>query len=181
MPERSRPWLLVAIVAMAVDSIGVLPVILTGAMAVQINADIGLRAADIGLVFATYFGAAALLSAPVSRVPDRIGVRRALQVGLAVYLVAFLGMAGLAMSSLALAAGVAVAGFGTALTRTSSSMLVADSVEPGRQGISFGVKHCSVPVATLVRRPCGADRRSDRGVALGVRHRRLLCPCWSCW
>ncbi len=150
MVGGSRAWLFVAAVAMSVDSIGVLPVILTGAMAVQINADIGLGADDIGLVFASYFGAAALLSAPLSRVPDRIGVRNALRLGLLIYAVALLGIAGPTASASWLCGFVAVAGFATALTRTASSVLVADNVVPGRQGIAFGIKHCSVPVATLL-------------------------------
>ena len=149
MTERSGAYGRVALVAMAVDSVGVLPVFLTGAMAVQINADIGLRVDALGLVFATYFGAAALLSTPLARVSDRIGVRRAVRVGLAVYIIAFLGIAALAYSPIELSVFVAIAGFGTALTRTASSMLVANHVVPGRQGIAFGIKHCSVPVGTL--------------------------------
>ena len=43
-----------------------------------------------------------------------------------------------------------LAGIGTALTRTASSVLVAWHVEPGRQGIAFGLKHGSIPIASLV-------------------------------
>ena len=59
-----RRWVRAGLVAMAVDAVGVLPIFLTGALAVQLRADIGLSLASLGLVFASYFGAAALLSIP---------------------------------------------------------------------------------------------------------------------
>jgi MFS family permease len=135
---------------MAVDTVGVLPVFLTGALAVQLRDDIGLHVSSLGLVFTCYFAAAALLSAPLGRWSERAGPEPALRIGTAVYIVAFLGIAVIARSPLVLAAFVLLSGAGTALTRTASSVLVARKVPPGRQGFAFALKHCSIPLGTLL-------------------------------
>jgi MFS family permease len=138
------------LVALAVDAVGVLPIFLTGAMAVQLRADIGLSLDALGLVFASYFATAALLSIPFRNASERFGLTAILRIGMAVYAVALLGMAVLASSTVEMCALAALAGIGTAVTRTASSVLVASHCEPGRQGIAFGLKHCSIPVATLL-------------------------------
>ena len=135
---------------MAVDAVGVLPIFLTGALAVQLRADIGLSLDSLGLVFASYFGAAALLSIPFRHASERIGLRASLRIGMVVYAAALLGMAVAASSTAAMCAFAGVAGIGTALTRTASSVLVTWHSEPGRQGIAFGLKHSSIPIASLI-------------------------------
>ena len=63
---------------------------------------------------------------------------------------AFLGIATLATSPAILSAFIALAGAATALTRTASSVLIARNVDPGRQGVAFGLKHCSIPIGSLL-------------------------------
>ena len=150
MPGASRSWLRPAVVGMAVDTVGVLPVFLTGALAVQLRDDIGLSLDSLGLVYASYFTFAALLSAPLSRVAERMGPEWSLRVGTAVYVVAFLGIATLATTPAILSAFIALSGAATALTRTASSVLIARNVEPGRQGLAFGLKHSSIPIGSLL-------------------------------
>jgi MFS family permease len=135
---------------MAVDTVGVLPVFLTGALAVQLREDIGLAVTSLGLVYTSYFVAAALLSAPLGRWSERAGPELALRIGTATYTLAFLGIALLARSPLALSAFVFLSGVGTSMTRTASSVLVARKVPPERQGFAFALKHCSIPVGTLL-------------------------------
>ena len=143
-------WVRAGLVAMAVDAVGVLPIFLTGAMAVQLRADIGLSLDSLGLVFASYFGAAALLSIPFRHASERIGLRASLRIGLLIYAAALAAMAVTASSTVEMCAFVGLAGIGTALTRTASSVLVTWHSEPDRQGIAFGLKHSSIPVASLV-------------------------------
>jgi MFS family permease len=135
---------------MAVDTVGVLPIFLTGALAVQLRDDIGLSLDSLGLVYASYFTFAALLSTPLSRVSERTGPEWALRIGTAVYIVAFLGIATLATSPAILSAFIALSGAATALTRTASSVLIARNVDPGRQGLAFGLKHSSIPIGSLL-------------------------------
>jgi MFS family permease len=149
---KARPsaWMRPAVVAMAVDTVGVLPVFLTGALAVQLRDDIGLSLDSLGLVYASYFTAAALLSAALAHVSERTGPEWSLRIGSAIYVAAFLGIASVAESPVALSGFIAVAGVGTALTRTASSVLVARNIAADRQGLAFGLKHCSIPVGTLL-------------------------------
>ena len=135
---------------MAVDTVGVLPVFLTGAFAVQLRAEIGLPINALGLVYASYFAAAALLSARLAVVAERSGPDWSLRIGCGIYVAAFIGIATVARSAISLSVFIALAGVGTALTRSASSVLVARNVDPGRQGLAFGLKHCSIPVATLL-------------------------------
>jgi MFS family permease len=135
---------------MAVDTVGVLPIFLTGALAVQLRDDIGLSVDLLGLVYASYFTAAALFSAPLSHVSDRTGPEWALRIGTVVYIVSFLGLSTLATSPVILSAFIALAGLGTALTRTASSVLIARNVNPKRHGLAFGLKHSSIPIGTLL-------------------------------
>jgi MFS family permease len=135
---------------MAVDAVGVLPIFLTGALAVQLRDGIGLSIDALGLVYATYFACAALLSTPMSRASDRVGTAWALRIGTAVYIVTLLGIAGLATSPVILSAFVALSGIATALTRTATSVLIARNVVAGRQGLAFGLKHSSIPIASLL-------------------------------
>ena len=150
MPRGSNAWIRPATVGMAVDAVGVLPIFLTGALAVQLRDDIGLSLDSLGLVYASYFTFAALLSAPLSRVSERTGPEWALRIGTAVYIVAFLGIAALATSPAILSAFIALSGAATALTRTASSVLIARNVDPGRQGLAFGLKHSSIPIGSLL-------------------------------
>jgi MFS family permease len=135
---------------MAVDGVGVLPIFLTGAMAVQLRHDIGLSIDSLGVVYASYFTFAALFSAPLSRVSERIGAAWALRIGTSIYIVAFLGIAIFATSPVRLAAFIALSGVATALTRTATSVLIARHVGRGRQGLAFGLKHSSIPIAALL-------------------------------
>jgi MFS family permease len=128
----------------------VLPIFLTGALAVQLRDGIGLSIDALGLVYATYFACAALLSTPMSRGSDRVGTAWSLRIGTAVYIVALLGIAGLVTSPVILSAFVALSGVATALTRTATSVLIARNVVSGRQGLAFGLKHSSIPIASLL-------------------------------
>ncbi|HSL10007.1 MAG TPA: MFS transporter [Actinomycetota bacterium] len=148
--SRRVGWLRASIVAMAVDTVGVLPVFMTGALAVQLRQEIGLSLDSLGLVYASYFASAALFSAPLGHLSERVGPERTLRAGVAVYVVAFIGISTLVDRPLLLSAFIALSGFGTALTRTASSVLVARNVDPGRQGFAFGLKHSSIPVGSII-------------------------------
>ena len=143
-------WVRAGLVAMAVDAVGVLPIFLTGAMAVQLRTDIGLSLDSLGLVFASYFGAASVFSIPFRHASERIGLRASLRIGLVTYAAALAAMAVLASSTVEMCVFAGMAGIGTALTRTASSVLVTWHSESDRQGIAFGLKHSSIPVASLV-------------------------------
>jgi hypothetical protein len=57
-------WAGPSIIAVLVDTVGVLPVLMTGALAVQLERELGMDAAMLGIVYAAYFAAAAAGSTP---------------------------------------------------------------------------------------------------------------------
>lgn len=143
-------WRGPALLAMLVDTVGVLPIFLTGVLAIQLHRDIGLSVSSLGAVYASYFIAAAIFSAPMGSWAERHGPESSLRLGLVVYAVAFVGIASTVSSTALLVVYVTLSGLGTALTRNASSVYISRRVRPGRQGLAFGVKHCSIPVASLL-------------------------------
>ena len=137
------------LIATAVDTIGVLQICLIGAMAVQLRDAIGLATGLLGLTFAAYFAAAACLSAPVGRLTERAEPAALLRVGYTLSIAALLA-ASLSRNVASLICATAVAGVATALTRTTSSVLVARAIPPGRQGLALGVRNCAIPLAALL-------------------------------
>ncbi len=143
-------WLRPALVATYVDTVGVLPIFLTGVLAIQLNEDIGLGISSLGFVYASYFLSAGLFSAPLGAWSEQTGPERALRLGLVAYLVSFAGIALTVHSVPVLIFYMLLSGVGTALTRSASSVLVSRRVAPGRQGLAFGMKHSSIPIASLL-------------------------------
>jgi MFS family permease len=155
LPHRSnadpanREALAATFIAAAVDTVGVLPIYLTGAMAIQLRSAIGLEISGLGLVFAAYFTAAALLSAPVGRLTERVDPAVFLRGGCTLCAVALLGMSRVGSASWLLVL-VVLAGVATSLTRTASSVLVARTIRFDRQGLALGVRNCAIPAAALL-------------------------------
>ena len=111
--------------------------------------------------------------APVDPVPARIqrsGCTASLRIGLAIYAAALLGMAVTASSTVAMSAFAGVAGIGTALTRTASSVLVTWHSEPAagrrvRSQAQFDLR------SRRWSPGCRCPTRPDDRLALGVRDR----------
>lgn len=139
----------VQVAAVATTLVGTLPVFLTGALAVQIGRDLPFGPTRIGVASGVFFGAAAIGSAAMGRVAERIGPGRAMRS-------AATGSS-LLMASLALApdygsmlALLTVAGFGNALAQVGSNLLVARAVAPERQGWALALKQAGVPAGTML-------------------------------
>jgi MFS family permease len=135
--------------AVSVALMGVLPVFMTGALAVQIGRDVDLGATRLGIASGAFFGAAAMSSALMGRLAERIGPGRA--------------MRGAALASAALQAGLAlapgyawlllfllVAGPANSLAQVGANLLLAKGIHPMRQGWALAVKQAGMPGATLV-------------------------------
>ena len=68
------------IAALGVNLMSLLPLFLTGAMAVQISREFGVNAASIGILASLFAVASMIGSAPLGRQVRRLGVRRSLRV-----------------------------------------------------------------------------------------------------
>lgn len=131
-------------------TVTVLPSFLTGAMAVQVRADLHLSEPALGVAVGSFFAASAIGSVHLGRAAGRLGWQRAMAVGTTVGALVLAAIAALADGWLALSALLAVAGLAQALTNPAANLALARSVRPGRQGLMFGVKQAAVPLATLL-------------------------------
>ena len=140
----------VAAGAVAVTTVSVLPVFLTGALSVQLTADLGFDPTGLGLVVALYFGVSALCSLPVGMIVERVGSRitsRISVVGVAVMMGALaLG----ARSYVSLVTILLCGAWCNVMGQLASNLTLARSVPERRMGLSFGVKQSAIPTATLL-------------------------------
>ena len=144
--RERRAWMIVAVGTMC----SALPVFLTGAVGVQLRDDLDITATAIGLSMGVSFAAAALLSAPMGRLAQRLGPQRGFRTGLATTASAVVAISILADSVVALALLLAVAGTANALNQPSANLLLASHVDPQRLGFAFAVKQSGMPAAALV-------------------------------
>lgn len=129
--------------------VGVLPVFLTGALAVQIGRDLTFGPSRLGIASGAFFAAAAAGSALMGRVSERIGPGRAMRVAA--------GCAALLLAALSQAPGYALllvllvgAGFANSLAQVGANLLVAKGIPAERQGWSLALKQAGVPAGTLL-------------------------------
>ena len=127
----------------------VLPAFMTGAVAVQVSADLGMDDQQLGLVIGAYFTSAALGSALLGRAAQRMGPTRAMRAGLG--LTALTGLAlSLVPSALLLGAVLLVSGVSNALTQPAANLLLADRVSARRLGLAMALKQAGMPFASLL-------------------------------
>lgn len=148
IPAADRPGRAVA-AALGVNLVGVLPLFLTGAMAVQIGRDLGFGATGVGLLSGSYALTTMVGSAPMGGRVGVIGVRRSLRLAGLVSACALLGAA-LAPAAGWLAAALVVGGLANAVGQPAGNATLAQHVSADRFGIAFAVKQSGIPVATML-------------------------------
>lgn len=152
LPRQIRPSGSLSVVAMVVAAtiLGVLPVFLLGGLAVQVRDELGLSEAGLGLAVATFFAASALMSVPGGRLSERIGAERGILFGAVNSLLALAGVALVATSLPLLLACMTIGGVGNGVTQPAANLALARQISVGRQGLAFGLKQSSIPIATLL-------------------------------
>lgn len=148
VPTRSP--LGVALVGGVATVVGVLPVYLTGAMAVQITDDLVFGTAALGVAVAMFRVAGAATSSHLGRVADRIGSVASLRLAALISMVAAVGIATTAVNWLALVAWLMFAATANALGQPAANRLLVRTVPSGRQGAAFGVKQSAPPAASML-------------------------------
>jgi MFS family permease len=128
----------------------VLPVFLTGALAVQLEASLHVGATAVGGAVATFFGASALSSVRAGRLAERVDPFRVMLVAVGLAFLALVGI-GLVVTSLAGLLGfLVVAGLSNGMMQPAVNLLLSRAVDDHRQGLAFGVKQAAIPTATLL-------------------------------
>jgi MFS family permease len=134
----------------AVTTVCVFPAFLTGAMAVQLREDLGFSEAGTGFGVAAFFAAAAVSSAALGRLTERVGPALGLRVAALITAVGQCAIALFARSLGSLLVLLAVTGSANALAQPAANLLIARHLPPNRQGIAFAVKQSAIPVSTLL-------------------------------
>ena len=148
--EGSRRQVASIALAIALATTGVLPVFLTGALAVQLEANLHVGTTAIGGAVATFFAASALSSVRAGRLAERVGPFKVMLVAVGFALVALLGN-GLVVTSLPGLLGFLVAGgLSNGAMQPAVNLLLARAVDDHRQGLAFGVKQAAIPTSTLL-------------------------------
>lgn len=142
----SRVWPVVALGTMA----SALPAFLTGALGVQLRDEVGLSATDIGFAMAASFTTAAVCSAPMGRLAERLGPRRAFRLGLAGSVLAMLAVAAFARDVMSFCLLLAAAGVANSLNQPSANLMLSAHIDESRLGLALAIKQSGMPAAALL-------------------------------
>lgn len=127
-----------------------LSVYLVAALAVELRSALNLSLSSFGIAVSCYYLAGAVGSIPAGRLTDRLGGARtmcgaALAGGAALLLISLL-----ATSWMTLAGFMLIAGLANSAMPPSTNRFLIRRIPRARQGIAFGVKQASVPLAALL-------------------------------
>jgi len=136
--------------SVSVATATVVPVYLTGGLAVQLGHDLGFPVASLGLAPAAFFGAAAVCSPLAGMLTERIGPGPAMRAAVWTSVVVMLVAAVVVWNLTSLLILLAVAGAGNALAQPSTNLFLAQRVPFRRQGTAYGVKQSAIPTAGLL-------------------------------
>lgn len=140
----------VVVVPMLLTVVCTLPVWLTGALAVQMRADLRFGIVALGGAVALHRIGGAAVALPLGRLSDRLGPTRAMRIAAALATVAAFGVAALARDWVTLVVFLAISGASNSLGQTAANLALARAVPPGRQGMAFGVKQAALPSASML-------------------------------
>jgi MFS family permease len=140
-----------AIAASLVVSIAcVLPMFLTGALAISMGAEFRISPAQLGFAVSTFSIFTAMSSRPAGWFADRAGWQWGIRAAAAASAVSLAGISVAARSYVGLLAFLAVGGTAFALGVTASNLALARAVGASRRGLYFGLKQSAGPAATLI-------------------------------
>jgi MFS family permease len=139
-----------AVGAVTTTTVTVLPVFLTGGLAVQISAELGFDPAGLGLVVALFFGVSAIASLPGGWLVERYGSGPTSRVAVFGAALVMTAVATLARSYTGLVVILLCSAWCNVLGQLASNLTLARYVPESRLGLSFGIKQAAIPLATLL-------------------------------
>lgn len=138
------------VVSVLTSVCAVLPVFLTGALAVEMRRTIGLSVSELGLAVSLYYVAASLTAAAAGRLIQSRGTRFGLIAALVASTTSCVLVAGVVDSTPMLSVSMLIGGMGNAFGASATSLLIAETVPPRKQGIAFGIRQSSIPSAVAL-------------------------------
>jgi MFS family permease len=149
-PAASRRGHGTVLVALVVTLTSALPAFLTGALGVELRADLGLSVTQLGAGVSAYFGASALCSAPLGRLGQRLGAVTAVRLSALATAAGMVSIGTWVQSFTALLGCLAVAGAANALGQPTMNAFLTRGIAPGRLGLAFGIKQAGIPLTVFV-------------------------------
>jgi MFS family permease len=149
-PGRATPPLATLAAATASITLGALPVFLLGALAVFVRDELHFSESRLGAAASLYYLSAALMSIPGGWLAERLGARRTMAVAAAGTAAAMMGAALFATSWWRLVGCMVLAGMANGAALPATNLALARGIPSARQGLAFGLKQSSGPLATLV-------------------------------
>ena len=134
-----------SVAALSATGASIMPVMLFGALVVQIREDIPIGVVELGAIAALFYLFAAVGSIPAGRLVDRLGWSRSLWIAMPLLTVPLLLIATLATTTLQLTLLLALTGLGTAVAQPAANLAIIRGVVPSRQGFAFGLKQAAIP------------------------------------
>ena len=148
------------------SALGVLPIFMVGALAVQLEDDLGMDSVLVGAGTSLAFLTSSLLARLVGSSVDRLGSSRSMSIACALAAIALLGI-GASFHPAMILAFLVVSGIATAFAQPASNVFVWEALPSGRLGLALGIKQSSVPAATFIGGmtvPLAAEGIGWRGV-----------------
>lgn len=136
--------------SMTLTVVCTMPLMLVGALSVQMRAELGYSIVALGGGVAVHRIGGAVVSIPLGRLSDRLGPATAMRLAALLAALSALGVAVIARDFSTLAIFLALSGASNALGQTAANLALARAVPLNRQGLAFGVKQAALPVGSLL-------------------------------
>jgi predicted MFS family arabinose efflux permease len=136
--------------SMLATIVGNLPVFLVGALAVQLQADLGFGDRALGFAVGGYYAAGALVASRTGPVVARWGARRSLQTAAGMSALTLIVTSVVARSYPVLLVLLVVGGVANSLAQPASNVYIARIVPHHRLGVALGMQKSAIPAAALL-------------------------------
>ncbi len=138
------------VIAASAAIVGLLPLLLVGALAVQLTGELGFGTAALGVVVAVFRSTSAVTAPFLGRAADRLGASTSLRVAGTATAVTCIGVATTASSWGTLLPWMILGGATIGLAQPAANRLIVTGVPARRRGMAFGVKQTSAPGASTL-------------------------------
>jgi MFS family permease len=135
--------------SIVVVMLGLSPAYMAGALGLQIRAELGLGATELGFAIGAFFAATAVLSPLLGTIADRIGTVRGLRLAMLLVMACSLMMVLTVGSYVTLLLALIVGGISNGIAGPATSRLIAYHVTR-RRSLAFGLRQAAVPLASLI-------------------------------
>ena len=151
-PRRNLPasGRAAAFAAVAVTTVGVLPVYMVGVLWVQLRADLGFGTSLLGVLVACFFATSGVSALTAGLVVRRFGTSPVVRLSALVGAVSMLVIGVAAQYTVVLIGALVLAGWGNGIGQPASNDLIARAVAANRHGLAYGTKQAAIPLSTMI-------------------------------